>query len=272
MSYITIDNVIYNKIDKATYDLYVSTGIITAEMIEQQVWEFTDDQFVSAADLAKLNGIATGAEVNVINGLSVNGVMQTPAEDTRVVNIVVPTKTSDLTNDSGFITNVVSDLVNYYSKSESYSKTEVNSLISGIATLNVLVVSALPTTNISTTTLYLVAKTTAGTQNVYNEYLFVNGNWELVGDTQIDLSNYALKTELPTKLSQLVNDANYLTTSDVPAWARAAEKPTYTYDEITNKPILSTVATSGSYNDLTDKPTIPSGSSVLRIWDADETT
>ena len=44
----------------------------------------------------------------------------------------------------------------------------------------------------------------------------------------------------------------------VPAWAKAATKPSYAYSEITDKPTLSTVATSGSYNDLTNKPTIPS--------------
>ena len=40
----------------------------------------------------------------------------------------------------------------------------------------------------------------------------------------------------------------------VPAWAKEENKPTYTYEEITEKPSLF----SGSYNDLTDKPTIPS--------------
>ena len=40
----------------------------------------------------------------------------------------------------------------------------------------------------------------------------------------------------------------------VPAWAKQPEKPEYTYDEISNKPTLF----SGNYNDLKDKPTIPS--------------
>lgn len=48
----------------------------------------------------------------------------------------------------------------------------------------------------------------------------------------------------------------------VPAWAKAATKPTYTYDEITGKPTFATVATSGSYNDLTDLPDLETGSSV----------
>lgn len=44
----------------------------------------------------------------------------------------VPTKTSDLTNDSGFITNSVSNLANYYTKSQTYTQGEVNSLLSAI--------------------------------------------------------------------------------------------------------------------------------------------
>ena len=44
----------------------------------------------------------------------------------------------------------------------------------------------------------------------------------------------------------------------VPSWAKQPEKPTYSYEEITNTPTYSTVATTGSYNDLKDKPTIPS--------------
>lgn len=49
----------------------------------------------------------------------------------------------------------------------------------------------------------------------------------------------------------------------VPAWAKNTTKPTYNYSEIEDTPSLSAVATSGSYNDLTNKPTIPSVDSAL---------
>lgn len=52
--------------------------------------------------LAKLNGVAEGAQVNVLEKVKVNGVEQTITD--KAVDIAVPTKTSDLTNDSGFIT------------------------------------------------------------------------------------------------------------------------------------------------------------------------
>lgn len=54
-------------------------------------------------------------------------------------------------------------------------------------------------------------------------------------------------TNAPTKLSQFSNDAGYLTSV-----------PAQTWGSITGKPTFATVATSGSYNDLTNKPTIPS--------------
>ena len=48
---------------------------------------------------------------------------------------------------------------------------------------------------------------------------------------------------VPTKTSQLENDSGFITG--------------VTWNEVTGKPSFSNVATSGSYNDLTDKPSIP---------------
>jgi hypothetical protein len=121
----------------------------------------------------------------------------------------IPTKTSDLSNDSGYITNVVNDLVNYYKKTETYTKTEVNDLISAVSTMDVRVVQVLPTEDISTTTIYLVPKQTPATQDVYDEYIYVSNAWEHIGSTDIDLSDYITTSDLNTALS------NYTTTSQL---------------------------------------------------------
>lgn len=67
--------------------------------------DFTDDL------KSKLEGIENNAEVNKIETIKVNNVTQTITNKT--VNITVPTKTSDINNDSGFITKSVNDLDNY---------------------------------------------------------------------------------------------------------------------------------------------------------------
>ena len=50
----------------------------------------------------KLANIAAGAQVNVLEGIQKNG--QTVSITNKIANISVPTKTSDIQNDSGFIT------------------------------------------------------------------------------------------------------------------------------------------------------------------------
>ena len=88
----------------------------------------------------------------------------------------IPTKTSDLTNDSGFITNAVNDLTNYYLKSETYTQAEVNDLIGAITAVSIQVVQQLPTSDISTNTIYFVPAETSETNNIYDEYIYVNSS------------------------------------------------------------------------------------------------
>ena len=75
-------------------------------------------------------------------------------------------------------------------------------------------------------------------------------------------ANKAVNIEVPTKTSDLTNDSNFLTSftetdPTVPAWAKASTKPSYTASEVGALP-SDTPLFSGDYEDLTNKPTIPS--------------
>lgn len=116
---------------------------------------------------------------------------------------------SDYNNDVGFITNATNDLVNYYSKSETYTQAEINNLVSTIPKFNIEFVTALPTTDISTGTVYLVLSED-GENDLYTEYIYVDGKWEVLGTQKVDLSGYydkgetdALFEELETVLGNL---------------------------------------------------------------------
>lgn len=122
----------------------------------------------------------------------------------------LPTKMSQLTNDSGLITKAVTDLVNYYTKSQIYTKDEINNLVSAVPKFSIQVVSSLPTSNISSTTVYLL-KSGDEQDNLYTEYIYVDGAWEYLGRQTVDLTGYALKTDIPTKLSALTDDVGYIT-------------------------------------------------------------
>ena len=104
----------------------------------------------------------------------------------------VPTATSDLTNDSGFVTQSVNNLVNYYLKTDTYTKTEVDNIIGQLETITIEVVEQLPTQDISTHTIYLLK--VSDTPIAYDEYIYLEGtptgHWEKIGSTNIDLTAY----------------------------------------------------------------------------------
>ncbi len=126
----------------------------------------------------------------------------------------IPTKTSDLTNDSGFITNTVNNLVSYYLKTETYSKTEVDAIATAIKNSRFEVVATLPTTDIKTNVIYLVPTQSSTTSNVKDEYINLDGTttgWEMIGSTSVDLSGYVTTQQLNTALASYVTSTSLST-------------------------------------------------------------
>lgn len=87
------------------------------------------------------------------------------------------------------------------------------------------VVQELPITEIKTDTIYLVPITPDTQGNNYAEYIYVNGQWELLGKigVQVDLANYQIKIDSSNKLSSdLVDDIDktnkFVTASDKTNW------------------------------------------------------
>lgn len=80
-------------------------------------------------------------------------------------------------------------------------KLQMSTLIAALNGLAIAVVSELPTTDIDTHTLYLVPKTNPESPDVYNEYMYINNAWELIGSTEVNLTNYYTKTEVDTALA-----------------------------------------------------------------------
>lgn len=102
------------------------------------------------------------------------------------------------------IEKINSDLANYYNKTETDNKiTTLQNQISQIPKFEISVVSTLPTSNISTTTIYLVPSTNTETNNIYTEYIYTNNKWEIIGTQTLDLSGYALKSEIPTSVNEM---------------------------------------------------------------------
>ena len=101
------------------------------------------------------------------------------------------------------VSKTVNDLVNYYTKSDVYNKQEIRELIGAIETLTMEVVNALPSSDISTTTIYLLKQT--GSSN-YDEYVYINNEWVKIGTTQIDLSGYVTTSQLNQAIADFLTE------------------------------------------------------------------
>lgn len=101
----------------------------------------------------------------------------------------------DIPDTSSFITNTVDNLVNYYKKTETYNKEEVDRKIVELAAVKLKAVDSLPVVGESNI-IYLVPARTSSESNYKEEYIWVDDRWELIGTTKVDLSDYVSKAEL----------------------------------------------------------------------------
>ena len=156
------------------------------------------------------NGITYG-EIVEIEYIQSDWDITDPTSDAYIKN--KPTSLSAFTNDQGFITNTVNDLTNYYTKSTTYTRSEVNALLSAIPKFNIEVVDSLLIADPSPTTVYLLLNSSASTRNLYTEYLYIvpeTGEpfFEKIGEQAIDLSSYYTSSQVDTLLDGKANSAD----------------------------------------------------------------
>ena len=102
---------------------------------------------------------------------------------------------------------------------------KIDNLPEDVSTLKFEIVSELPTEDINTSTIYLI-KTKS---NDYEEYIYINNEWEMLGTTKIDLTPYATKeyvngevSTINTTLNKKVEKYNYTATIPVTGWSASA--------------------------------------------------
>lgn len=140
-----------------------------------------------------------------------------------------------------------------YNISDAYTKAEIDNKLTAVYKFkgSVDTYNDLPNKDLTVGDVYNVLDTGAN-------YGWTGNDWDKLGEN-IDLSPYALKTALPTKVSELQNDAGYLT--EIPEEYLTVEEAARVYAtnadvaEKANTADLAAVATSGNYNDLENKPT-----------------
>ena len=172
----------------------------------------------------------------------------------------IPSKTSELTNDSNFVDTIALATKANLTHSHSYSDLEDKPILFSGAYADLTGKPTIPTkiseltndSSFATTSQLnteLNKKANTSHTHVYSDILDApvsfSGNYK-------DLIN---KPTIPTKVSDLENDENFATTSQLNSGlnTKANSTHTHSYTELEDTPTLF----SGNYNDLLNKPKIP---------------
>ena len=185
----------------------------------------------------------------------------------------VPTNVSAFTNDAGYITSY--DLGNYV---ENYSSTNLESFITtndGDDNARLRMWNDL--TNKMADLTWYAGNDSAFTFNA--DHIGAVINWTPTNDLDFTTKEYVDDSigaiSIPTKVSDLTNDAGYLTIETdptVPSWAKASSKPSYTASEVgavpttrkvNNKALSSDVTLNAS--DVGAQETLVSGTNIKTI-------
>ena len=87
------------------------------------------------------------------------------------------------------------------------------------------IVESLPTTDIDPNTIYMILSGTSATENVYNEFMYVNNAWELIGTSATDLTNYYTKGDVDGLLLLKANASDLTShTGDTTIHVTASDK------------------------------------------------
>ena len=147
------------------------------------------------------------------------------------------------------------------------TKVELNDAIGGLTSIKVKVVSVLPETGVNGT-IYLVNHA-HGTDDVYDEYLWIESyrKFEKIGNTDIDLSSYAKKTDLNSYLTTSAASSTYATKTELGSYLKSTNAES-TYAKKTDlNSYLTTATASSTYVAKADLTEITS-TKVTELWNS----
>ena len=178
-----------------------------ASAVEAALAEKANAETVNAALDLKANAAEVSSALDLkANAAEVNEELAKKA-DSETVNAALDLKANSADVNGALA--LKANAADVYTKDEVYTKSEVESYVASeigsAGHLNREIVEALPeVADANVDTIYMVKKSGGLVdRDHYEEYMVINGVWELIGDTFVDLSNYIDKDELAAEIETI---------------------------------------------------------------------
>ncbi|EHG33514.1 hypothetical protein [Enterocloster clostridioformis] len=175
-------------------------SMITEDTTHRFVTDAEHTKYEAAYTHSQVAHAPTNAERNTVVGIQKNGTDVSVDSTTRKANITVPTKVSELSNDSGFQT-------------QSQVNAAISTAIGNVTGMEFVILKAedynsngIPTVAGAVGKIYLVPKTPSETANIYTEWIYANGAFEKIGDTAVDLSGYIQDSDMVPLTNEQIDE------------------------------------------------------------------
>ena len=203
----------------------VPSEYITEEELTAKGYLTSHQDISGKVDKVKGKSLIADTEIERLKSVKNYDDTEIKTELTKKANSTdIPTKVSGLQNDSNYQTDtdVTTTLTPYA------TKTYVGEQISNADHLKREIVTEIPKPETADkNTIYMLKIESVTGNDKYREYLLIDGTVQCVGDTSVDLTDYAKTTDVdkkinnkadkteiptvPTNVSEFTNDAGYLT-------------------------------------------------------------
>lgn len=139
-----------------------------------------------------------------------------------------------------------------YGITDAYTKAQTDSAIStAVANADHLkreIVEVLPEVEeADENTIYMVGTGTGSEDSVYEEYMIINGGFEKVGSSEVDLTNYALKSYVDSAKTEAINTAG--TNADAKITAKVGDIGSSTVKQYVDQAEADAISSANSYAD-----------------------
>lgn len=177
----TADAVDWSNVESRPFNSVSSTDFVVSETQELQI---SDTKWATKSYVTGLGYVTTATFNEYINTTAPAEFVAIEGFKANYLDANNVAYKSEIPDTSDFITANVSNLANYYTKSQTYTKTEVDGIVNTLKTGAMQVVAELPGTG-EEGIIYLV-----GSGQPYDMYIWENSEFINIGTTEIDLSGY----------------------------------------------------------------------------------
>ena len=165
-------------------------------------------------DISNINN-----KIDNINNIEIPNLKQSinDINNTKLVNLkqLIDDLTNDLSNHtSDTIIHVTQNDKDLWNAALQNAKDYAKKLFDSVTSFSIEIVESLPTKDIKSMTIYFIRNGRDNETDYYEEYMYINNKWEIIGSTFVNLTPYLLKEDFEKYQQEITDKFTKYNTSD----------------------------------------------------------